>query len=77
MKLSRDEINKNLAELTDSTNFAGRVKDATAENALWHQQHPTGGVTPQRSIGDMTKIRHREITIGRTLTEAERNALCA
>lgn len=48
---------------------------AATEHAEWQRAHPSGwATTPRRSIQEMTALRHREITIGRTLTEPERDA---
>ena len=53
---------------------ADHIAAAQAEHAAFIRQHPDGwATTPKRSIQAMTAIRHREITVGRTLTEPERD----
>jgi hypothetical protein len=68
------QVNNN----TDPTNFNQRCAEALATHADFLKKHPDGwATTPRRGISDMTKIRHREITIGRSLSEVERDELLA
>jgi hypothetical protein len=74
VKLSRNEIDKEIQELTvnDPTNFNARVAAATAENAAWHRAHPsnwagTTGCNPQneterRALADAQAASTRDLT---------------
>jgi hypothetical protein len=78
-RLSRNEIDKNLAGLTDPSNFAGRVHDAEAGCASWMAAHPTGwagttGAVPQNDR-ERQAFADQRAALGRDATYAERKNL--
>jgi hypothetical protein len=61
---------------TDSTNFAGRVAEAQAQNAEWHRQHPTGwATTPAYGIKEARALAFERIRLNRELTTEEHAAI--
>jgi len=59
---------------SDPTNLAARLDTANKELAAFRRQHPSGwATTPKRGIEAMKAIRHREITIGRRMSEQEKD----
>ena len=78
VRLSRNEIEKEIQELTmssnnnDPTNFNARFAVAQAENAAWHRAHPSGwagttGCNPQneterRALADAQAASTRDLT---------------
>ena len=67
MRLSRNEIDKEIQETamsnnSDPTNFSVRAASAAKELAEFHRLHPDGwATTPRRGIQAERSIRHEEI----------------
>jgi hypothetical protein len=81
-RLSRDEINQKLAELTDPSNYAGRCADAQAAQTAFLAAHLTGwagttGCSPKndierRALADAQTAAHRDFTFAEKMQIVER-----